>query len=273
MADYYALTSNPLPTPLHGAEGDYAIRTLSDRERLAIEDYFFKKGVKVTLIASTTAVVVPQDQAANAALEDFAVLVEFALGILTVSGFQPITMVATLNASTCSDALQRSYREATDPPRFARKVVKAAASAWVRHFFTARKKTKDKLHITADRFVRYSRQGSSPDAMVDLCICLESLIESHTEISFRFATTLAKVTRDKKAEGICDLLSDLYGLRSKVVHGTDCSKEQEKLEPNIAKLRSAALCDSNDLCTVYDTAHEGRMEETSAKFPFWVKDI
>ena len=29
-------------------------------------------------------------------MEDFAVLVEFALGILTVSGFQPIMMVATL---------------------------------------------------------------------------------------------------------------------------------------------------------------------------------
>lgn len=173
MADYYALTSSPLPTHLHGADGDYAIRTLSDRERLAIEDYFFRKAVKAALSPSTTAVVVPQDQTANATMEDIAVLVEFALGILTVSGFQPITMVATLNDSTCSDALQRSYREIPDPPRFAKKVVKAAASNWVRHFFTARRKTKDKLHITADRFVRYSRQRSSLDALVDLCICLE----------------------------------------------------------------------------------------------------
>jgi hypothetical protein len=79
MADYYALTSNPLPTPLHGADADYAIRTLSERERLAIEDYFFKRDVNVTLSPSTTAVVVPHDQTANVTMEDFGVLVEFAL--------------------------------------------------------------------------------------------------------------------------------------------------------------------------------------------------
>lgn len=148
MADYYAITSNPLPPPLQGADGDYAIRTLLERERLAM-DYFFRKEVKLTMSPSTTAVVVAQDQTANATMEDFAVLVEFALGILTVSGFQPITMVATLNASACTDALQRSYRETPALPTFARKVVRSAASAWIRHVFVARRKTKDKLHITA----------------------------------------------------------------------------------------------------------------------------
>lgn len=225
---------------MHGADADYAIRTLLERERLAIEDYFFKKDVKVALGAATTAVVVAQDQTANATMEDFAVLVEFALGMLTVSGFQPVTMVATLNASTCSDALQRSYREAHASPVFARRVVRAAASTWIRHFFVVRRKTKGKLHITADRFVRYSRQNNSLDALVDLCICLESLIESQTEISFRFGTTLAKVTGDEKAEEICELLSDLYELRSKIVHGSDCSKEHRKVEPSIARLRSVA---------------------------------
>lgn len=184
MANYYALTSKPLPAPLHGADADYAIRPLSERERLAIEDYFFRKDAKVTLSPSTTAVVVAHDQTANATMEDFAVLVEFALAVLTVSGFEPITMVAMLNASTCSDALQRTYRETPEPPTFAKKVVKSTASTWLRHFFAARRNAKDRLHITADRFVRYSRQSASPDALVDLCICLESLIESQTEISF-----------------------------------------------------------------------------------------
>src|SRR5205823_5050921 len=142
--------------------------------------------------------------------------------------------------SNCSDALQRSYQETAEPPTFPKKVVKAAASTWVRHFFGARRRTKDKLHITADRFVRYSRMNNSRDALLDLCICLESLIESQTEISFRFATCLAKVTRLKDAEEISDLLSDLYDLRSKVVHGTDSTKEHKKVEPNIAKLRLTA---------------------------------
>lgn len=75
---------------------------------------------------------------------------------------------------------------------------------------------------------------------MDLCICLESLIEADTEISFRFGTTLAKVTRDKEAEEISHLLSELYNLRSKVVHGTDPSKEHRKMTPNTAKLRSVA---------------------------------
>src|SRR4029077_250541 len=93
MADYYALTGNELPLALHGVDGEFSIRTLSDRERLSIEDYFFRKQVKVSLSPGTTVVVVPQNQAVNTSMEDFAVLVEFALGILSVSGFQPITTV------------------------------------------------------------------------------------------------------------------------------------------------------------------------------------
>jgi hypothetical protein len=102
MADYYGLTGAPLPTTLHGADGEYSVRTLSDRERLAIEDYFSTKDVKVALNSDTTAVIVPEGQTANATMEDFAVLAEFALGVLTVSGFQSITIVATLNASTAA---------------------------------------------------------------------------------------------------------------------------------------------------------------------------
>jgi len=240
MADCFALTGSPLPTALHGVDAEYSIRTLSDRERLSIEDYFSRKDIKIALNSTTTAVIVPQSQTAAATMEDFAVLIEFALGILTVTGFQPITTVAVLNASSCTDALRRSYQETTATPRFPKKIVKAAASTWVRHFFTARGKTKDKLHITADRFVRYSRMNNSRDALVDLCICLESLIESQTEISFRFAMCLAKVSGLKDAEEASDLLSDLYDLRSKVVHGVDSNKEHKKVEPNVVKLRLAA---------------------------------
>ena len=240
MSDYYALTGNPLPETMHGADAEYSIRTLSDRERLGIEDYFSSKDIKIALGSDTTAVIVPQSQIANIAMEDFAVLVEFALGILTVSGFQPVTMVAILNASDCSDALRRPYQGLAEPPRFPKKVFRAAASTWVRHFFAARRKAKDSLHIAADRFVRYSRMNNSRDALVELCICLESLIESQTEISFRFAMCLAKVSGLKNAEETSELLSDLYDLRSKVVHGADSNKEHKKVEPNTAKIRLAA---------------------------------
>ncbi len=122
MSDYYALSGAPLPAALHGADAEYSIRPLSDRERLSVEDYFFSKNFKISLNPETTAVIVPQSQTANATMEDFAVLVEFALGILTVSGFQAITTVATLNASNCSDALQRSYQKANESPKFPKRL-------------------------------------------------------------------------------------------------------------------------------------------------------
>jgi hypothetical protein len=240
MADYFGLTGSPLPALIHGADGDYAIRTLSDRERLAIEDWFSRKDIKVSLDSGATAVVVPQGQAQGCTMEDFAVLVEFALGVLSVSGFQPVTTVATVSASGCSDALRRSYPEMVTSATFPKKLAKTAASAWMRHFFAARRKISDNLHITADRFVRYSRMAESRDAMVDLCICLESLIESQTEISFRFAMCLAKVSGVKDLHGASDLLSDLYDLRSKVVHGTDFRKEHKKVCQNAVKLRLVA---------------------------------
>jgi hypothetical protein len=240
MANYFGLTGLPLPAPMHGADGDYAIRTLSDRERLAIEDYFSRKDTKVSLDPGTTAVVVPQGQLQTCTTEDFSILVEFALGVLSVSGFVPITTAAILSASGCSDAMRRSYPGTTKPATFPKKLAKAAASAWLRHFFTARRKISGNLHITADRFVRYSRMDDSRDAMVDLCICLESLIESQTEISFRFAMCLAKVSGLKDLHGASELLSDLYDLRSKVVHGADFQREHKKVRQNAVELRLTA---------------------------------
>jgi hypothetical protein len=204
MSGFYALTKNPLPQALHGADGEYSIRTLADRERILIEDFFSQKEIKVSLGPETTAIVVPQSNFINAPLEDFAIQVEFALGILAISGFVPITIAASLNVSSCREVLQRSYQEPSNSPVFPKKLVKAAASTWMHYLFDVRHKAKGNLHITADRFVRYLRQGNSRDALVDLCICLESLIESTTEISFRFACCLAKVS-SQDAEAISEL--------------------------------------------------------------------
>jgi len=240
VSDFYALTTVPLPKVLHGSDGEYSIRNLSENERLVIEDYFFSKNVRLTLPSVSTAIVVVNNQNEKASLEEFAVLIEFALGILAVSGFQPVRMVARLSATKCLEALNRSYAEACPAPVFPKKVKKAAASTWLRHFFSARRKTKDGLHITADRFVRYARMNNTRDAMVDLCICLESLVDTQTEISFRFGVCLAKVKGGLDAEELSDLLSDLYDLRSKVVHGADATKEHRKVEPHAGKLHSSS---------------------------------
>jgi len=242
MADCYALTSEPLPKSMHGGDAEYSIRTVSEHERLAIEDFLFSQDVEVTLDPATTAVVVPQALTLGATMEEFAVLVEFALGILTISGFQPVMVVAIFNATNCTHVLQRTYKDATNAPTFQKRVVRAAASSWMRRFFAARRNVKARMHITADRFVRYSKTKSSRDSLLDLCICLESLLDSETEISFRFGTCLAKVTggSGEAAEEISGLLSDLYNFRSKVVHGTDATKEHKKIDPHVAKLRQVA---------------------------------
>src|SRR5260370_21695366 len=108
MADYYALTSKPLPKRLLCKETDFSIRVMSQAERIAIEDYLFNKEIKITLDPATTAVVVSQSLMYGATAEDFAVLIEFALGMLTISGFLPIEMFATLGSSGCFKAFPLS---------------------------------------------------------------------------------------------------------------------------------------------------------------------
>lgn len=240
MPEYIAITANPLPDHLHGSENDFSIRTLSHGERLLIEDYFFAKASKLSLAANATAVVVAQPQAGQVELDDFGMLIEFALAILSITGFEPIAIVALMTATACTRAEYRSHDRTLTPPTFPKRMVRSAPCAWVRHLFRARLKTKDKLHITAYRFVRYSKAKNIQDALVELCICLESLIEAQTEISFRFSVCLANVAKMKDPHALSALLTDLYSFRSSVVHGTDSTKELKKVEPNTAELRRAA---------------------------------
>jgi len=238
MAEYFALTGGPLPSTLFGEDSGHSIRLLSTQERLAIEDYFFSLGERITIDAATTAVVVSDNYLSKTTLGDFATLTEFALSVITITGFSSITIAATLSSNRCTSAIIRPTNSTS--PQFPSRLKKNAASTWLRYFFEAKTKSKDGLHITADRFVRFCKAGSTPDGLVDLCICLESLIESETEIAFRFATCLAKITGESNAEELSAMLSDLYSLRSKVVHGSDFSKAHKKLAPNFSKLRLTA---------------------------------
>jgi hypothetical protein len=239
MANYFAMTAIPLPAQLFGEDTGHSIRLITDEERIATEDFFFSLGERVRIDASTTVVVVSDSRLAHSTLEEFAVLVEFALLLISSTGFPSVTMVASLSSDRCLSALQRP-RIPCDAPRFLNRLTGNAACTWVRQFFIARGNTKDRLHVTADRFVRFCIAGSTADGLLDLCISLESLIESETEISFRFAVCLAKVTGEPDAEELSVMLTDLYSLRSKVVHGSDTSKAHKKLAPNIPRLRGTA---------------------------------
>jgi hypothetical protein len=95
---------------------------------------------------------------------------------------------------------------------FAAAIVGTAAVKWIRYFFRAARNTPDRMHITADRFVRYLRATNTTDGLLDLCISLESLLDSQTDIKFRFGTCLTKVIGQKgqEAEQTAELLGDLY---------------------------------------------------------------
>jgi hypothetical protein len=240
MSQYFALTHKPLPAALHGADAAFEIRTLSPRERQLIEESFSDDDHRQWLAPDLTAVVVPVAETASASAEDYGVLIEFGLGVLASSGFEPVAYVATVGPNKCSEIVHRGSPREYAEPGFPKKLVKTAPSSWIRRLFAARKGTPDKLHITAHRFVRYLAAGSTPDGLVDLCICLEFLIEPETEISFRFATCLAKATGSDTAESVSELLSDLYNLRSKVVHGVDFTKAHRRIMPNLTRVREAA---------------------------------
>lgn len=250
MADFYALTSNPLPKRLHGSSADCSIRTLSSSERLQIEDRFFdNSGVKSSLDSATTSIVVAQPLAQRSSAAEYATLIEFVLAILTAAGFQAVDIAASFNGPSCTEAVRRPPpRKDMVTPKFSKTVNGTVATEWIRTFFKARQNSLDRMHITADRFVRYLRTDNVGDSLMDLCISLESLLDSQTEVSFRFGTHLAKVTgeRGQKTEETAKLLSSLYDLRSKIVHGADATKERVKLEPHLPALHRAARVELTD---------------------------
>ena len=78
---------------------------------------------------------------------------------------------------------------------------------------------------------------------MDLSISLESLLDSRTEISFKFGACLAKVTGEsgKRAEEISELLSELYDVRSRIAHGDPAAaKGLINIEPKLPSIRRLA---------------------------------
>jgi hypothetical protein len=239
MPDLYALTDAPLPPAVLGDASGCSIRLLSEQERIAIEDHLSPTIGKYVLESGSTALVVPQSRVTHGSLEDFAVVSEFALAVVATEGYQPISAVATFADSKCTKVLLRNA--ASQPAaKFPRRLTESAASAWFGHVLDAQQKLKGNLHITADRYMRYLKAKESRDGLVDLCISLESLMDSQTEISFRFGICLAKIAKTKDARDTAALLSNLYDLRSKVVHGSDPSKAHSRIESDLKKLRQIA---------------------------------
>lgn len=244
MPDVHIITGENIPKRLYGSDGGYALRPTSREELISLEDRFFLQNQETKIELDATSVVLPDTRVSAANMEEYATLAEFALLLLVVSGHPSFVAIGVFSSNVCSHAwlLEHSANQLI-VPQFARRMNGRATSQWIKRCSMARLNLKDRMHITASRYVRYARADNRLDALTDLCISLESLLDSQTEISFRFSCCLAKVTGSKgqKAEDSAKLLSQLYELRSKIVHGDPAAvKLMKKMEPNIPLLHTLA---------------------------------
>jgi hypothetical protein len=83
------------------------------------------------------------------------------------------------------------------------------------------------LEIAAARLATAIRHSGSAQGLIDGVIAWESLFGTGQEVSFRVTAALAKLLESDPAErlGTQKRLADIYGLRSKIVHGAKPSSE------------------------------------------------
>lgn len=244
MADLYLLTRDDIPKKLRGGYAGYAVRLVQPREAVAIEDRLFRQGETAKVPRGVHTLVLPDITWDPIRLTEYQTLAEFALALLTVSGHASFFLGAAFSNGTCTHAKSFASSEAaTTALQFVTTIRGEAVAQWIRRSVLAYRNASDRIQITADRYLRYIRSNKTGDALLDLCISLESLLDASTEILFRFGLSLAKITgeRGPKAEALAGLLSRLYEVRSKIVHGDpQATRLLERLRPELPALHELA---------------------------------
>lgn len=242
MYELHTITHDPIPRRLHGIEAGYALRPLSVNEVLSIEDRFFVQGSERKIVESANTLIFPEATKDPVQIDEFATLAEFSLSLLATLGHPSFSIVALFADGVCTFAKYLGRVEKTQP-KFPSRLTSKGVSQWLRRCALARKQSRDRMHITASRYVRYARTDQTSDALLDLSISLESLLESQTEISFKFGACLAKVTGEKgnDANNMARLLSELYDVRCKLAHGDPkATKLLKQIQPKLSDLRKLA---------------------------------
>lgn len=93
------------------------------------------------------------------------------------------------------------------------------------------------LQNALDFYLTSFRTATQAEAYLDLCICLESIIEGNFELSYRIKHHLALLCSDniESAETIFKNLNKIYTLRSKIIHGE--TYKQSKINEYLPYLR------------------------------------
>jgi hypothetical protein len=240
----YLVARFHVPPTLHGAESGFAIRPLSVAEVVAIEDQFHLLGDERRIPPGSIAFILPATQADSSRIPDLVTMAEFACSIVAVTGHPSFLAVGIFSQGACTQVrhIPPSISDSTDIS-FVDTLTASGMLQWLRRCLLAQTNSKDRLHITANRFVRFVKSENSADAIMDLCISLESLLDHQTEVSFRFSICLARVIepRGEQAESTASLLSELYDVRSRIAHGDpSASRLLRKLEPRFPQLNALA---------------------------------
>jgi hypothetical protein len=240
----YIVARFPIPTHLQGSQSGFAIRPLSVEEVIAIEDQFHRQGDEQRIPSGLGTFILPDTPVAPARIPDLITMVEFACCIVAVSGHPSFHSVAILSNGKCSHVLHvprsSSYSQGIS---FVSGLTATGLLQWLRRCLQAKANLKDRMHITAHRFIRSARAENSADRIMDLCISLESLLDHQTEVSFRFSISLARVigTKGAVSQKNAALLADLYEARSKLAHGDPVAgRLVRKLEPRFPEVNALA---------------------------------
>jgi hypothetical protein len=247
----YLIARFTVPKRLHGVQTGLTIRPLSDAEVISIEDQFFRQGEEQRIKRGSIAFILSEEIGAVSGIKDIITIMEFACSIIMVSGHPSFCCEAYFAKGKCRQArhITRSFPGSQDI-RFVEGLTNIGILQWIKRCLLAQKNIKDRMHITASRFLRFAVSDSTADGIMDLCISLESVLDHQTEVSFRFSISLSRITgaRGKDAEDTAALLTDLYETRSKLTHGDPRAlKLISKLEPSIPKIKRLA----KEILTIY----------------------
>src|SRR5258706_10672000 len=166
MPDVHIITGQTIPRRLFGSDGGYAVRPTSREERVRIEDRLFAEGRETKIASGATSLVFPDTRITSSSMEEYATLAEFALLLLAVAGHPSLLAIGVFSTNECSHAwsLEQSSQQLV-APKFARRMTGKATSQWIRRCSMARNNLKDRMHITASRYVRYARGDNQQDKL------------------------------------------------------------------------------------------------------------
>ncbi len=241
MKALYIILGYPIPKKFHGSDSGYALRPLNLTETVSVEDRLFQQGQEQKIPKGATTLIFP-DVETN--MDEWLTLAEFSLSLLTQTGHPSLALVASFKDGACNFARYLGQQSmVVAAPNFSKGLSGKAIVQWLRRCAVARTNLKARITVMASRYVRYHNGNNLADGLMDLCISLESLLDSQTEISFRFSTCLSRVVGERGAGGerMANLLSRLYDIRSKLAHGDpEATKLLKKIEPDLPELNKLA---------------------------------